>query len=148
MDKPVKLSDVVDAMEMQGDEIVAYLDRRTGRIIMVRTDMGPERAAKETGEDVADLRRIEDGDPNYVGLPDRFEIDEYDMMRDFARSVEEPGLSDELLRAISGSGAFRRFKDAVYRRGIEKQWFDFRDESYNRIARDWCDLNKVPFTED
>ena len=115
---------------------------------MVKTDMDAEEGAEETGEDAEDLRRIDDGDPNYVGLPDRFEIDEYDMMRDFARSVEEPGLSDELLRAISGSGAFRRFKDAVYRRGIEKQWFDFRDESYNRIARDWCDLNKVPFTED
>lgn len=45
---------------------------------------------------------------------------------------------DVLERAIRGKGAFRRFKDRLYDLGLEKSWYKFRDDSYEKVARDWC----------
>jgi len=156
MDKSVKLSDILEAMELQSPDHPSYLDRDTGRIVHINDDIDYEarrdKPLEELPEwmhdDVRDARRIEADEGNFAVLPDRFEIDEYDMMRDFALSQEDADVSAQLMDAISGRGAFRRFKDAVRRLGIEKAWYEFRDAAYKRVAREWCDANKVPYTED
>ena len=65
----------------------------------------------------------------------RRDIDEYGMMADFA-DRHHPS---ELHSAISGRGAFRRFKDAVRRMGLEQEWYQFRDAEYKRVAQEWCE---------
>ena len=61
-------------------------------------------------------------------LPDRFEINEWDMMRDFAGSVENEDHSETLLHAIHGKGAFRYFKDRVHDLALADAWHKFRDD--------------------
>ena len=61
----------------------------------------------------------------------------------FAYTVEDEAISDELQGAIHGAGAFRCFKDRVHRRGIEDQWYAFRDRCYRRLAIDWCQANRI-----
>ena len=156
MTKPVKLSDILEAMEFQSEDYPTCLDRDTGRIVHINADIDYEARGDKPLEklpewmrdDVRDARRIEADEGDYVGLPDRFEIDEYDMMREFALSREDADVSGQLLDAISGTGAFRMFKSTVRRLGIEKAWYGYRDEAYKRLAREWCDENKVPYTED
>jgi hypothetical protein len=36
------------------------------------------------------------------------------------------------LNALNGKGAFRRFKDAVIRFNVEKEWYKFKDLEINR----------------
>jgi len=156
MDKPVKLSDILDGMEMQGEESPCYLDLETGSVVFLSTDIQSAATGDKPVEDLSEwmrggvtaLRRIDAGETNFIGLPDRFEIDEYDMMRDFAYSVEDADVSAELLDAISGAGAFRMFRSTVHRRRIEKQWYAFRDDAYKQIARDWCESHHLSYTED
>jgi hypothetical protein len=64
-------------------------------------------------------------------------------MQDFSRSVGSDGIRDELLRAISGAGAFRNFKDTVRRLGVESAWFAFRADALRQIALDWCEENQI-----
>lgn len=45
--------------------------------------------------------------------------------------------------AIHGTGAFRNFKDALRRHGIESGWCAFRGETLREIALDWCAENHV-----
>ncbi|WP_276662556.1 UPF0158 family protein [Syntrophomonas wolfei] len=52
---------------------------------------------------------------------------------------------NELLYAIRGRGAFRRFKDKVQRLGIQQQWDKFREEAFKEIAIDWCEYNNIPY---
>ena len=64
-------------------------------------------------------------------------------MQEFSRSVKSARIREELLNAIHGSGAFRMFKDAVRRHGVEPDWFTFRAGALRQIAIDWCEENQV-----
>jgi hypothetical protein len=147
----VKLSAILDALEMQGDETHAFLDRQSGDVVVLTDEeLG---AAEEEDADLSDYpdwqrEAIEqakavqaDEGGRFVALPDRFEIDEWEMMRDFALSVEDEAISAALLDAIHGRGAFRYFKDQVRERGLAESWHEFRAGRYRQIASDWCEAH-------
>jgi len=67
-------------------------------------------------------------------------------MNDFACSIDDLDVRDELLLAIRGRGAFRYFKDSIHRLGIQQDWYDFRTAAFERIAADWLDEHGVPYT--
>ena len=46
-----------------------------------------------------------------------------------------------------GRGAFRRFKDKLYDLNLEKHWYQYRDEAYEKIARQWCERHKIDIVE-
>ena len=96
-----------------------------------------------TPEELSDARKILAHEDEYVALPDRFEIDEYLMMERFAIGIQDAPQGDELLAALRGRGAFRRFKDAVYRLGRADEWHSFRDRAYEDIARTCCEENNI-----
>jgi hypothetical protein len=60
--------------------------------------------------------------------------------------VGSNAISTELLGKIHGSGDFRRFKDTIYRRGIEDQWFPFRQKAFEEIAIDWLEENGIAYS--
>ena len=41
---------------------------------------------------------------------------------------------------------FRRFKDALQMNDIEDDWYSFRQEALQKIAIDWLEANKIPYT--
>ncbi len=146
----VALRDVVDAMDSQSDEFSAYLHRPTGRVILISEEalhaaedglVGEEAGVVE--EELADARAILAGGDDYVALPDRFEIDEYRMMERFGLAIEEPAVQDEVLAAIRGRGAFRRFKDTARQLGLADAWYAWRDRGYQAAARDWGEANGI-----
>lgn len=84
----------------------------------------------------------------FVELPDRDEIDEYEMMERFACEYDDQRTSAELLRSIKGNGAFRRFKNAILDLGIEQKWYDFRAEELESLAVEWLEREKIPYTRE
>ena len=44
-------------------------------------------------------------------------------------------------------GAFRRFKDKLYDLNLEKQWYQYREEAYEKIARQWSERHKIDIVE-
>jgi len=153
---PVKLTQIVEALEWQGDETAAYLDRKACKVISIMD--GEMRGAEEDEpleslpqwerENVLVARAIAREDPNYVFLPDRFNIDEYRIMERFCLSIEDSGVSDTLYRAIKGSGAFRRFKDVVHEHGIADDWYKYRERALRKIAARWCEANDIQYADD
>ena len=79
---------------------------------------------------------IEENWDNYISLPSGFDIDEYDIMVEFCNSLDNERISDQLLSALNGRGAFRRFKDTAIRLNVEKKWYDYRDGALRKIAMD------------
>ncbi|CDZ76636.1 hypothetical protein BN59_00910 [Legionella massiliensis] len=55
---------------------------------------------------------------NFTTLPSQDDVDEYRMMEDFAFSFNDERHKENLLIALQGKGAFRRFKDTVIYLGI------------------------------
>ena len=112
----VKLRDVVDGLEMQADEMSAYLNKRTGEVVPISSE---DLSAAEEEEDLEDYpewqqesilkaKEILESE-DWIELPSKFEIDEYGIMEDFCRSVADPEISERLLSSIRGRGAFGRF---------------------------------------
>ena len=155
----VKLSDVIGALDEQSDDVHQYLDRKTGRIqfFMDEELRAAEDADFETPSDdseglqeevspeVADFLSRQD---DFIALPDQFEINEWDMMRDFIGTIKDSKAADRLDRAIHGRGAFRYFKDSIHELGMERQWFDYRNARLREIAIDGCEAERIGYVED
>ncbi len=155
MSAEVSLREVVDHLNMLSDESSAYLNKTTGELILPSDE---ELSAAEEREDVEGClewqrvmiekaREVLDSD-DYLKLPSKFDIHEYRVMQEFCYSVNLPQLSEQLLRNIRGSGAFGRFKQAIYSLEIEKDWYRFRDEEYQRIAVEWLEVNGIAYRKD
>ena len=134
----VKLSDIIDAIEMTDQYSEYFLDKETGKVEWV-SDMA---MTQEEQEEVYD-RLDEHG---FYRLPTSFDIRDYDIMEDFIDTLTGSN-HDRLASAIQGKGAFRRFKDAVIRLGIDKQWYDFQADAYKRKAARWCEDNDIEYEE-
>ncbi len=64
--------------------------------------------------------------------------DGYRDMERFTGTVPDPGQADRLAIAITGRGAFRRFKDVLARRpGELERWYAFSAERQYGRARAW-----------
>ena len=151
----VRLEAVVDAMDLPG-EWEAFLDPATGEIVTVSEDDraflddededGADEAPEWQREAAAQIRKVLDSG-RALALPDRYEVHEWDLMREFSLSVEDPRVGDELLRAIHGSGAFRLFRMTTERLGLREEWYRYRDEAMKEIARRWLEANGIEYSE-
>ena len=130
--KPVKLKDIIDEMEILMEDSRKYLNKEMATIITVSTE---ELSIAEDSEEDDDFSEYPEwqqeslkdaldvivNEDNYIELPDKWEINEYDIMEDFCGSVNNDRVSNDLYSAIKGRGAFRRFKDAIIRFISRKQ---------------------------
>jgi predicted thioesterase len=131
MKPTVKLSEVVEYIEMAGDSADTFYNELTGEFYFY----------SDFGGDNRDL----DEEEGWLRLPSQRDAGEYDMMSNFAYTVKNPRKREQLEIALSGRAAFRRFKDAVIREGVEQAWYSFRDRRYLEFAREWCDAEEVPY---
>lgn len=149
------------AFELSSYETSAYLDAETGAVlfaeeqaasqlddiltdeesmeaaqgaIQARTDLSDEERAQ-----IMDVARIEwDTEGRYLLIPKQDSSEGYREMEDFIETVEDHHLRELLEVAIQGRGAFRRFKDVLYRYpDAEANWFRFRDAREQRRLLEW-----------
>src|SRR5258705_8423847 len=161
MPLPVKLADVVEHLSLVSDDVAVYLNKQTGEFVVLTPD---DDLGFEDEDDFAEAESSEDPDwlkeqdeefqeerklrrdilnsGDYVPLPDKFDIHEWQIMDDFCRSLRNVRVGDELGELIRGRGAFGRFHSALERFGIENDWYGFRDAVFSEIAVLWLDENK------
>ncbi len=151
----VSLRSVIDELEVQTDSTIAYLNRETGDLCTI----GEEEA--RLAEDEAELEGLPDWQRDEVNracevldseewlpLPTSFDIHEWAIMDEFSRAIDDPDLSDELLDAIRGAGAFRCFRDTLHRRGIHESWYSYKTAALGQIAADWLDEHGISYARD
>jgi hypothetical protein len=152
----VKLDDIIEGLELQSDESSWFLNKKTGEVVLM-TDY-----AMQAAEDDEPLEELEDWERDlvaiareilaetgqYISLPTKFDIDDYSIMERFCMSLDNEEISDILCDLISGSGAFQRFKNAIYKYGVEDEWYKYRDNALKEIAIEWCRENKIEFDEE
>jgi hypothetical protein len=153
MPLPVNLKDVVEELDTLSDEHKAYINRKTGELITITDEEVALAEDSESEDDLPDwqaemLPKVREvlGSQDFIPLPDRFEIDEWSTMKQFAESQPNPEHREDLLTAIRGRGAFRLFKTLLPRMNLREKWFRFRAEALEQIAVDFLELNGVPYT--
>lgn len=152
----VKLSEIVDAMDMQTDESSHYLNPETGEITYITDEEISYAENDRPLEEIPEWQRpvveaakeIFDDSEKHIQLPDKFEIHEYRIMEDFCLSISEERVRNEMYFSIKGRGAFRMFKQNIRRFDLEKDWYRFREAEFYRIARDWCEYNEIEYVDD
>lgn len=151
---PVRIAAIIEALDYP-EEWESYLDPDTGEVIAVTEE---ERDYVDDPElDVSDLPawlqesvlkcRTALASSRLLALPSRFDVHEWDIMRRFADTLDDPARG-ELLSAIHGKGAFRLFRMTVDRLGLRDAWFAFRDDAVKQIAVDWLNEHSIPFTDE
>lgn len=152
MSLPVKLQDVLIALEPMGDEWYAYIHRHTGELItfseeeMRLAEEDDPQAPEWQLAQLPDVRKVLASN-DYVELPDAFAFDEYHVMERFCWQQDDAERREELLSAIRGRGAFRRFKDVVYVKGMADDWFAYRERALKELAMDFLEDEGIPFVE-
>ena len=147
----ISLREVVEAMEALSDDCISYLDPDSGEIITVTEeeqclveDESLDNAPEWQREVLQKIRAVlESG--RFLELPDRFDIHEWSIMEGFARGQDNDSVRLELMNAIHGAGAFRTFRSAIRRLGIEENWYQFREKTLVEIAREWLEEHKLPY---
>jgi hypothetical protein len=159
--KPVKLSELIGALEFDSPEHIAKLDLQTGTLVMVEEStmraVEEEEGDEETVDDVADWRTEElkiaraimaDAGTRFVDPPDKFEFHEYRHMEKFIGRLDDKDVAEQLWRAIKGKGAFRYFKDTADRLGLLEDWYQYRENAMKEFVIDWAEANEIQVVDD
>ncbi len=153
---PVKLKKIIEAIEFQSDERTAYLDKKTGDVIIM---MEEEFNAAENQEPLEEYpewqrdsikkaREFLAREEDFLSLPTKYDIHEYRIIEDFCNSLGDREIAEALYNTIKGKGAFRRFRDAIQRLKIDDEWYKYRDGAIKQISIDWCETNDIKYADD
>jgi Uncharacterised protein family (UPF0158) len=154
MPLPVELQTVVDEMEMATDEWRGYINRKTGElrsfdgeVLRIAEDEDAASGLEDReAEDVEECRRVLE-DKDFIELPSKYDIHEYSIMERFCLSLDDERMDERLLDAIRGRGAFRRFKDLIHDKGIQDDWYRYRNDALKKIAADFLEANEIPYSD-
>lgn len=141
----VKLSLVIEAIEMADDNSTAYYDLENQELLWYMEDFGwsNEEDAEETEAMVEEGWRT-----RFFKLPGKFDIDEYSIMESYIYDEIPAGaVQDQFEYAIRGRGAFRRFRNLLDRLGITQEWYDYLDKAHKELAIEWCEEHKFNYME-
>jgi hypothetical protein len=153
---PVSLKQVAEELDALPAGWTTYINRETDEIYSFSNEEATraedqeeededERADWEK-ESLAQAKGVLDSEA-WIALPGKFEVNEWEIMRDFAQAQTDQETADNLLRAIQGRGAFRYFKDMVDRYGLRDEWFGFKERALEDIAREALEEAGIPFIE-
>lgn len=141
---------------MQFGETSSWVDLDTGQVETVSRELLRLVEEVEDGED-PDIPEWQEReweaakgifagvDTRYKELPTRREVPDWEIIGDFASTIESEAVAGELQRAVHGPGAFGRFKEIIRRQRIEPAWHAFREEALRQVAIDWCEEAGVPW---
>jgi len=132
---PIELDMLETAMEDSDLSNRYYLNLVSGKVVFFSDDLGlseeDERLSEEIDEsdDYIAVDRI----PSHVA---------YQWMVDFVEEMVAPtdeNAADKLSIALEGKGAFRRFKDTLYRvdEKWQQSWYQFRDKQLKDAVEEW-----------
>lgn len=129
----IKLEQVLKAIEMADDAYTYFYDTQTGETVFLSD-------AIITGERDEALEELIDNSPEgrFLRFPTKDDIHEYSIMEDFVYSLPSGAARQELVSAICGRGAFRRFKNGIRYHRLEQQWYAYQNQAYRDIAIRWC----------
>jgi hypothetical protein len=130
---PIKRNALLDELgtALTGGDVdsVAFFNVKSGAIEHFMHNLGDQETARiAQAETDADLKKVS---------PVTTEV-RYGIMSDFIGTVEDIAFAGKLRGAISGKGAFRRFRETVDEDdAMRRRWLAFRTRRHYHLALDW-----------
>jgi hypothetical protein len=127
---PVDLEEL--AMILEGDPV-----HGGGRIDLRSGEVWP-RSAIEYAEEVGEIDKDDDDPDRWLRVHCEGSHDGYRDMEWFIEDLDDKAFADRLAHAVSGRGAFRRFKDRLSERpDLMTRWHAFANDRHRGRARSW-----------
>jgi hypothetical protein len=147
----ISIKEVVDAFELMSADVDFFLNVKSGEVrpitqedrLLLDRDESPDAPSGWERDSLPLIREVFESDDS-VELPDQQEIHEWSIMERFCNDQDDAARG-ELGEAIRGRGAFRAFRDAVFRLGLREAWFAYRRDAFEEIARNWLRAKRIPF---
>ena len=157
--KPVKLSELIEALEFDSDEYTNRVDLLNRSVVRLPNSLlsAVEEGDEEAQDGLADWEKeeveiakaiVEDSGERFIAAPNKFDFHEYRHMERSIGTVENVEAAEQLWRAIKGKGAFRYFKDTASRLCLLKEWYRYRDDALREFVVEWAEANNVAFEDD
>lgn len=151
----VNIKELAEEMDIQFSETTTYYNKETGEFIMIENEFLRKAEEDYDESEIADwekeeLKLAEDiliHPEIYIPIPSQYDIHEYMIMKNFSIHMVDDETSEILLNAINGRGAFRRFKDEIFRLGLREKWFEYKMEKLKEIAIEWCEEHGLEYEE-
>lgn len=139
----IKLEQVIEAIETANEAFTYFYDTQTGETVYLQDEM-------ITGERDEALEELIENSPRgrFLRFPTKYDIHEYSIVENFVYSLPAGAARQELVSAICGRGAFRRFKNGIRYHRVEQEWYDYRDQTYREIAIRWCRDEGLEYAEE
>ena len=143
----MSLEDLVRGLDSRAGSDFAFFDLLSRELLFfTRADL--DLAESEILEDdlppvqrdkVAKIRDYLGEPERFVALPDADELDERSIMEEFCDSVENADIQREMLRALRGKAAARRFQEVVHAFKLGLAWQTYRLEALRDLIEEWCE---------
>ncbi|MEG1001901.1 hypothetical protein [Clostridium sp.] len=145
----VNLSDVIEAIEFEGELLTHYYNKETGIIIYVEDESTSKYKAEDfknidkfeewERELIIGLNHLKEHPEEYIQLPSNEDINEDSMMINFVKS-----LGDDIASNIPEDKSMRKYIEDL---GKLSEWYDYRENAEYQLAKDWCIKNNIQFVE-
>ncbi|MGL4570571.1 MAG: hypothetical protein ACRCVJ_05870 [Clostridium sp.] len=145
----VNLSDVIEAIEFEGELLSHYYNKETGIIIYVEDESTSKYKAEDfkninnfeewERELITGLNHLKEHPEEYIQLPNNDDINEDAMMMEFVKS-----LGDEFVSNIPEDKTIRKYIESIGKLG---EWYDYRENAEYELAKAWCNEHNIQFAE-
>ncbi len=127
-----KIKEIAEELECG---MVCYYNIKTGKVVSI---LDPDNYAMMNSEFwEKELRKIHSKINDYLIFENFDSRESFNMMADFANSINDKSLSDALLDALDRPKPFRRFKNVIDNSGPYREiWFEFKSMRYIESVKD------------
>lgn len=130
---PVQWDALERAFENNAHEIHSYLHLLTGEVVRL-----------VDGISEPSWYAVVERDPDYIRIEPVPARDQHGWMTDFVSALPDAELAASLRQAIRGTGAFRRFRDALASREPERNaWMALRKTRLRRAIDLWLEVKAI-----
>ena len=139
--KPIQIDweELELACERNAPNVVSYIDRDTGAVLVFYDESEEERASHRT---------VQENSTRYLAVEPVPPKEQYRWIEKFVATVTDEKLRERILVAIDGKGAFRRFKDLlVSYPGVRERWFDYRGQHLHAYINEWIAQKNIALIE-
>ena len=157
MNTPISLDQFIAAVQMMPYECERYINQRTGEVLVfsdevmqaIEGERDPDSYSEWEQKEIKRAKKLfEEHGKESVFIPNRAGVRDYNVMKEFCYSIQNDRFRNRLLRLIRGSGAFRRFKNALIQRGIEKNWYRYQQQAHKDNAIAWLEQRGIAYKDD
>ena len=153
----VNISDVIECIEFENENLNHYCNKNTGIIIYKESSETSNYSAADYNrinefeewerELIESLYDLENHPYNYIKLPGEDEISELNMMINFCNSFNDFSIDDILNKNVDDIKKIQKIKKLIEEKNMLNDWYDFREQTEKQIAIDWCNKNNIEYIE-